>query len=58
MNREIRKLEEDIVDILNASTVNVETKRLIVETIMYKLAQQADNIILAEMKESENAESL
>lgn len=55
--REIRKLEEDIVDILNASTVNVETKRLIVETIMYKLAQQADNIILAEIREAENAES-
>lgn len=58
MNRDIRQLEQDLIDMLNQSSVCVEAKRIIVENIMYKLSQEADKIILAEMKESENAESL
>lgn len=56
MNRDIRQLEQDLIDRLNQSSVCVEAKRIIVENIMYKLSQEADNIILAEIKEAENAE--
>lgn len=57
MNKEIRQLENDIVNTLNNSPVNVETKRLLIESILYKLLKEADRVIIAEMQEGENAES-
>ena len=57
MNKEIRQLENDIVNTLNNSPVNVETKRLLIESILYKLLKEADKVIIAEMQEGENAES-
>ena len=56
INRDIRQLEEDLINILNQSSVNIETKRLICENLMYKLSHEADKFIIAEM-EGENAES-
>lgn len=57
MNKDIRQLEDNLINVLNASDISVEVKRLIVETIMYKLSHEADKIIIAEIQEENNAES-
>ena len=59
MNKDIRKLEEDIIDLFNSSPLEIEIKRLVAETVMYKLSHEADKIIIAEIrKEGEDAENI
>ena len=64
MNREIRQLGDDLINVLNSSNVPVEAKRLVVLNIVSLLEKEADRAILAEIKETitergemENAES-
>jgi len=57
-NVEIRKLEDDIIEILNNSPVEIETKRLIIKDILSIVSKEADRVILAEISEEENAESI
>lgn len=59
INTEIRQLEDNIINILNNSPIEIEVKRLVVSNIMFKLEKESDKIIIAEMRQEENnAESI
>ena len=59
INKEIRQLEDHIINILNDSPIEIEVKRLVVSNIMFKLEKESDKIIIAEMRQEENnAESI
>jgi len=49
MNYEIRKLEDDIISILNSSGVPIEAKRLIISDILNIVTKKADEIISQEI---------
>ena len=51
MNSKIRQLEDDLVNILNASDVPIEVKRLVVGNIYHATEKAADNAILKEKYE-------
>lgn len=55
MNLKIRKLEDDIIALLNESDVPIEGKRLILDSVMRLVKDEADRQILEEMQ---NAESI
>lgn len=58
-NKEIRQFEENVIDLFNASPLEIEVKRLIAENVMYKLSHEADKIIVMEIQqEVSDAESL
>ena len=50
MNYNIRKLEDDIVAILNASDVPIEAKRLILADVSRLVEKKADESISLEIK--------
>jgi hypothetical protein len=51
MNSKIRQLEDDLVNILNASDVPIEVKRLVVGNVYHATEKAADNAILREKYE-------
>ena len=51
MNSKIRQLEDDLVNILNASDVPIEVKRLVVGNVYHATEKAADNAILKEKYE-------
>lgn len=59
MNGDVRKLEDDIIRLLNSSTLCVEIKRLIISDILSKISNEANIAIVMELKQEEiNAEGL
>lgn len=50
MNYKIRKLEDDIVALINASDVPIEAKRLILADIQTMIEKKSTQIIAAEIK--------
>ena len=51
MNSKIRQLEDDLVNILNASDLPIEVKRLVVGNVYHATEKTADNAILKEKYE-------
>lgn len=51
MNLKIRRLEEDIVAILNDSDVPMEAKRLVVQNILNVVENNANEIIKQELSQ-------
>ena len=47
-NSQIRRLEDDIIDILNGSTVPIEVKRLILKDVLSLVTAKADSVIQQE----------
>lgn len=50
MNTEIRKLEDDIIALLNASDVPIEAKRLILSDVLGIVQKKAQDTIALEIK--------
>lgn len=62
MNRKIRKLEDDIISLLNSSNLPVEVKRIVLANTLSLVEKEADRAILSEIQatiesEGEDAES-
>ena len=60
MNDAIRKLEDNVIAVINDSTVPMEAKRLILKDVLYMVTDQANAEILMErqkQKEAQDAES-
>ena len=51
MNYEIRKLEDEIIEVLNASDAPMEAKRLVVQNVLSLIKEKADATIIEELKE-------
>ena len=60
MNYEIRKFQDDLVDLINATDIPVEAKLIVLELITANVQKVADNAIIAEMsdKEAQDAKSI
>lgn len=59
MNKTIRSLEDKLIEDLNAATdVEIEVKRLILSNILNQVTKQADNAIILELSEAQDAESI
>lgn len=54
MNLKIRKLEDDIIALLNESEVPIECKRLIMDSVMRLVKDEADRQILKEMNDEQS----
>ena len=52
MNAELRRLQENMVELLNSFQLPTEAKRLVVCDIMYKLEVQANKEIMYEIQET------
>lgn len=52
MNAELRRLQENMVELLNSFQLPTEAKRLVVCDIMYKLEVQANKEIMYELQET------
>ena len=62
LNRDIRRLEEELIEVLNASPVMIETKRYVLLSVLRLVEKEADKAIIAENtpiieEGEENAES-
>lgn len=57
MNTKIRELEDNILTVINASDVPIETKRLIVANIYNSLEREADKVIRFEVQTVKKEES-
>ena len=57
MNTKIRELEDNILAVINASDVPIETKRLIVANIYNSLEKEADKVIRFEVQTAKKEES-
>lgn len=58
MNVEFRRLQENLVDLINSAQLPIEGKRLVVLEILHKLEVEAERIIYQEIevqKQQENA---
>lgn len=51
MNYEIRNLEDEIIEVLNASDAPMEAKRLVVQNVLFLIKEKADAAIIEELKE-------
>lgn len=51
MNYEIRKFEDDLIEMLNNCTLPIEVKRLITKNVLNEITKQADKIIVEEIKD-------
>lgn len=47
-NTEIRKFEETVIDVFNASDLPIEVKRLVCEVVLNLIRKEADNAIIQE----------
>ena len=54
MNKDIRGLEDTLLQVLNESPVEMEVKRLVLTNLLEKVTKQADAIILQELQEEQN----
>ena len=54
MNKEIRELEDKIINTINEANVEIEVKRLILTNVLNMVKNQADEIIILEMREAQN----
>lgn len=50
MNRAIRQLNDDLLNVLNGYDLPVEVKRVVVDNIHSKLEKQADLAIISEVQ--------
>lgn len=53
-NTQIRKLEEDVLAVFNASDLPIELKRLIADVVLNLIVKKADEAIIAENNQPEN----
>ncbi len=58
MNKEIRELEDKIINTLNEANVEIEVKRLILTNVLNMVKNKADEIIILEMREVQNEQSV
>lgn len=58
MNKEIRELEDKIINTLNEANVEIEVKRLILTNVLNMVKNKADEIIILEMREAQNEQSV
>ena len=56
MNAELRRLQENMVELINAFNVPTEAKRLVVCDILHKLEVQANKEIMYEIEQSKGEE--
>ena len=52
MNLEIRKLEDNLISVLNGSNIPIEAKRYVVLNVLHLVEKEADKAILAEKYET------
>lgn len=52
MNAELRRMQENLVELINSFNLPTEAKRLVVCDILYKLEVQANKEIMYEMQET------
>ena len=62
LNRDIRRLEEELIEVLNASPVMIEVKKYVLLSVLRLVEKEADRQIIAENtpiieEGEENAES-
>lgn len=50
MNKQIRQLEDDLISVLNGSTIPIEAKRFVVLDVLHLIEKEADKTILAEIR--------
>ena len=55
-NYKVRELEDKLIDIINASDVMPEVKRLIVQNLLNLITKQADATITMEIQEMKKEE--
>lgn len=53
-NTQIRKLEEDVLAVFNASDLPIELKRLIADVVLNLIVKKADEAIIAENNQPDN----
>ena len=53
-NTQIRKLEEDVLAVFNASDLPIELKRLIADVVLNLIVKKADEAIVAENSQPAN----
>lgn len=58
MNKTIRELEDKIINTLNEANVEIEVKRLILTNVLNMVKNKADEIIILEMREAQNEQSV
>jgi hypothetical protein len=56
MNKEIRLLEDNLIALLNDSSLPIEVKRLVVKDVLSLVSKQADREILDEIKQEQQEE--
>ena len=55
-NYRIRKFEDDVIEIFNASDLQIEIKRLVAQNVLNLLTKKADETITAEIQEMKEQE--
>lgn len=50
-NLEIRKLEDEIIRLLNVTDVPIEAKRLIIKDVLNIVEKEADKVIMVELSQ-------
>lgn len=50
MNKQIRQLEDDLINVLNGSAIPIEAKRFVVLDVLHLIEKEADKTILAEIR--------
>lgn len=53
MNAELRRLQENMVELINSAQLPIEAKRLVVCEILHKLEIQANKEIYCEIQEQQ-----
>lgn len=48
LNRDIRRLEEELIEVLNDSPVMIETKRYVLLSVLTQVEKEANKAIIAE----------
>ena len=55
-NYEIRKFEDDLIEMFNQCTLPIEVKRLIAKNVLSEVTKQADKVIVEEIQEMKKEE--
>ena len=53
MNVELRRLQENLVEVINLAQLPIEAKRLVVCEVLHKLEEQANKEIYCELQEKQ-----
>lgn len=56
MNYEIRKFEDDLIEMFNQCTLQIEIKRLVAQNVLNLITKKADETITAEIQEMKEQE--